>query len=97
MPFGIGKQVHFGNGLMDPVLAEDPQTCAQRFPANRDVESLGDGDDRDAVRLAAGASDALADLGEVLGDVHRVARAAGFNPAATALTWMSPRVAGSDN
>src|SRR5438270_8556439 len=67
---------HLPQGFLDAVLAEGRQAGGERLAAAVGAETLGDGDDGDLVRVAAGAGDPVADGREVLLDGHRTATSA---------------------
>src|SRR5260370_42467547 len=73
MPLGVRQLVHLRQSLVDPVFAKDVQARGNGLAAHGDIEAFGDGDDRDFVRMAAGASYAFANLRKVLGERHRIA------------------------
>src|SRR5260221_11440399 len=73
MPLGIRQLVHLGQSLVDPVFAKNVQARRAGLAADRDVEALRDGHDRDFVQVAAGASYAFANIRQVLGDCHPMA------------------------
>src|SRR5260370_31821554 len=73
MPSGSADDVHLRHRFLDAVLAEDCQAGIDRLLRAVGAETLGHGDDRDVVGVAAGLGDALADRLEVRGDAHRIA------------------------
>ena len=73
VPFGALDGVHLRQRLLDPVLAKVAQSRLQGLRANLGTEPFGDRDDRDLVRIASRASDALADRTQPFADAHRKA------------------------
>ena len=75
VPLRAVDRVHLGQRLLDPVLAEDLEARGDGLPADLRPEALGDGDDHELVRVAAGLLDSFADRSQVLSYVgdHRKA------------------------